>query len=86
MHDNLKKHPTEIPKEVMDYIQDIARPESPIEPMENRLAACELCLEHLVLVDHGKAFKRRRIGLTSAISDGRQLPPDTPIEGGIQAI
>ena len=56
MHDNIKKSPTELPKNVIDYIQDIARPLSPIEPMENRLSESELCLEHLVLVDHGKAF------------------------------
>jgi len=51
--------------------------------MENQESKCELSLEHLVLVDHGKAFKRRRIGLAAALADGRPLPPETPVEGGI---
>jgi hypothetical protein len=83
MADNLEKKPSEIPKDVMDYIQDIARPDKPLDPMENQESKCELSLEHLVLVDHGKAFKRRRIGLAAALADGRPLPPETPVEGGI---
>ena len=70
----------------MDYIQDIARPDTPLAAMENSDSKCELYLEHLKIIDHGKAFKRRRIGLASALADGRPLPPDTPIEGGIYAI
>jgi hypothetical protein len=54
--------------------------------MENQSSKSELNLEHLKIIDHGKAFKRRRIGFASALAEGRPLPPDTPIEGGVYAI
>lgn len=91
--DNIEKVKTEIPSNVTDYIQDIARPKNPLDPgvfnevyMEYTRSKCELVLEHLDLIDHGKAFKRRRIGFASAITDSRPIPKDTPIEGGIQVL
>ena len=93
IHDNLKKVETEIPPNSRDYIQDIARPRTPLDPntytdeyMQCQKSKCELVLEHLDLVDHGKAFKRRRIGFYSALTDNRPLPKDTPLEGGIQEL
>ena len=54
--------------------------------MSNHDSKCEMALEHLEIIDHGKAFQRRRIGLASALAEGRPLPPETPIEGGIYHI
>lgn len=91
IHDNIQKVETEIPPNSRDYIQDIARPITPLDPqkyneefMQCQRSNCELVLEDLDLVDHGKAFKRRRIGFYSALTDNRPLPKDTPLEGGIQ--
>jgi hypothetical protein len=72
---------SEVPANVLDYTQDVARPTQEMAAMEYMKCDAELCLEHLVMVQHGEIFQRRRIGLSHALATGGPLPPEPPKEG-----